>query len=60
MGHRKAGPLMGNGRAWALLTHCGIDVVVGGTCAEFFVILLAVATTNEGTGDSSAWREGEG
>ncbi|WP_371583858.1 hypothetical protein [Streptomyces sp. NBC_01314] len=33
---------MGNGRAWTPVTRHGIDVVVAGTCAEFFVILLAV------------------
>ena len=33
---------MGNGRAWTPVTRHGIDVVVAGTTAEFFVILLAL------------------
>ncbi|MGW6922046.1 hypothetical protein ACWGA9_12325 [Streptomyces sp. NPDC054950] len=33
---------MGNGRAWTPVNRHGIDVVVAGTSAEFFVILLAV------------------
>lgn len=32
---------MGNGRAWTPVTRHGIDVVVAGTAAEFFVIRLA-------------------
>ncbi|MFJ8769527.1 hypothetical protein [Streptomyces clavifer] len=33
---------IGNGRAWTPVTRHGIDVVVAGTTAEFFVILLAL------------------
>ncbi|MFD7020534.1 hypothetical protein [Streptomyces sp. NPDC059928] len=33
---------MGNGRAWTPVTRHGIDVVVAGTTAEHFVILLAL------------------
>lgn len=33
---------MGNGLAWTLVTRHGIDVVVAGTTAEHFAILLAL------------------
>lgn len=33
---------IGNGRAWTPVTRNGIDVVVAGTTAEHFVILLAL------------------
>ncbi|WP_198045632.1 hypothetical protein [Kitasatospora mediocidica] len=33
---------IGNARAWTPVTRHGIDVVVAGTAAEFFVILLAL------------------
>ncbi|MFF2518571.1 hypothetical protein [Streptomyces sp. NPDC058086] len=32
---------MGNGRTWMPVTRHGIEVVVAGTTAEFFVTLLA-------------------
>ncbi|EMF56385.1 hypothetical protein [Streptomyces bottropensis] len=33
---------IGNGRAWTPVTRHGLDVVVAGTTAEIFVILLAL------------------
>lgn len=33
---------MDNGRAWTPVTRHGIDVVVAGTTAEHFVVLLAL------------------
>ncbi|WP_433340374.1 hypothetical protein [Streptomyces sp. CA-253872] len=33
---------MVNGRAWTPVTRHGIDIVIAGTTAEFFVILLAL------------------